>query len=225
VALCLVVPILLLLAGVLAGRALDDDDDHQTTAEGTAATQEPGAETDLLGPIVLPPPTGSAPRTRPLLAVLMSDPSATSSRSTLEEEVAVWRDYVDRHGLPDDRIAIVGTADPVARRADDTALDTIGADLVSGGLGAPAPALVDQARWLAGALPTHDHQMIAVTGTGAGWSSLLPPPPPTVPDRAPRATARDMGSVVVVGATERGAVASALARAWVAGTGGGWTGG
>lgn len=261
IGLCVLLALLLLAAGQL----FDDDGsspstrasapetsgiaDTRTGADptiGVDPTTAVGSGTSGLAGISLPPPTGSIPRTRPLVTVLLpAGGLGPLNRAAVEEEVEVWRDYVEQYGMADDRIAVVtGSTPPLARTADDPALP---GELAAAASASPTDPLA--VRYLAAAqvaaqYPEHDHQFVGIGTDIAPYVDLLPDAPvkaPTTPgaedppadsgaaiglgtDPATAAPQAAQPAIVATRAGERGAIATGLARLWVAAVGAGWTG-
>ena len=245
-------PLALLVAALLGVgwfAAQDDDDDGSRSAapsgvSGPAPTS--GAVVTALPPISLPGPFGSAPRVRPLQTTVivtqevLADSGAALSIAT---ELPVAVDYMQRHGMVGDGLSL-------GHRAPQR-LSLHAASLRASATGPPAGTGTPLAQSTAAAarmapFSEDDRQIVVITSDPARWLPVMPSAPSSdlrlPPAERPAAlrgvvlTVRSSSGIkpalppsplpspqsIDFDPLQRGHLAEAVARAWVAGFDGGW---
>lgn len=246
----------MLLLGLLP--SLGESDETSSPAADDAGSPLADGEPGPLADIALPPPDGDVPRERPLQMVWALTPEIAADdrlEAYVAEEAAVVVEYMARHGIPGDGLAIE-PGPPRAVRPGETALRQLAA--------APAvreddPVEVrDEARAALGSFVDDHVGIVVVTSEPGRWRRVVRPlsPPPAAgagrgvesrgslestgasvkdtreaahlvvlrPGADPVPADSPLRTAVPVDPEERGALAGALARAWVEAYGGRWTG-
>lgn len=215
-------------------------------SQTTAQTAGPGASTRALAPIVLPAPTGSAPRVRPLQVEVIIAPEVmadAATATTVRGELPVLVNYMASYGIVGDGLTI-GPGSPALLSTDHDRLAAAAATPVA--VTAAAPDAVARAVADLAPFEQDDRAVIVLTEQPAVWSPLVPsapaPDPALTPERRPAALRGlvvdiqpDSGAtrslpngphpypqMLTADPTIRGAIAESLARAWVDSYGGEW---
>jgi hypothetical protein len=197
-----------------------------------------------MGPIDLPPPTGTARRTQPLTTEWVIDPSLVDDPAfvtAFRSEAPVAIRYLASYALPSDRLGFSPPAPGLPVVTQQATLSTQVNDPVSLTTGAPSTTID-----LPPPTARRDRAIVVLTADPQAWTMDIPqgpvPAPPTAQPHPPQTRwyiiVVDAGSgphtdIGLPGRSEpqtlridpdvRGDLARALARVFVSATGAGWS--
>lgn len=239
------------LFGLAALAGSLDDGSNQGSRSGATTQEAAGAPAgampnDALAPISLPGPIGNTARVRPLQVEVLVAPGVLAdpeSAAVLRDELPVFVDYVARHGIPGDGVAI-GHGTPLRVTTQRVALGAAAASPTA--ITEPPSTAVARAVSDLAPFSEDDKAVIVLTTSDVSWNGTLPsaPAPDLTLTPAERPAAlrgfvvnlrvgtglaprlpdgpHPSPQTITTDPTQRGALAEALARAWVDAYGGGW---